>query len=260
MKRREFLAVSAFAAAAGIGGQASGEDGAGESKQYLELRHYEFASAEKRAGFELFLGGAAVPALNRLGIGPVGVFVGEDEKEEAGMWVLLPHRTLESVMTSNTKMLGDAEFKAAGGDVLNSAKEDPAYTRCESCLLGAFAKCPKVEEPSKKEGRIFQLRIYESHNEIYAKRKVEMFDEAGEIELFRETGLKPVFFGECIVGSRMPNLAYMVGFDDADSQKKAWERFVEHAEWKRMSTDPYYKDTVSNVTNIMLRPSGASQI
>ena len=69
-----------------------------------------------------------------------------------------------------------------------------------------------------------------------------------------------MFFGESIIGSKMPNLTYMVGFDDADSQKKAWDTFINHPKWKNISSDPYYKDTVSNITNLVLRPSASSQI
>ena len=260
MKRREFLAGSVLTAAVSISGQACAADKPTAAKQYLELRNYEFASVEKQNAFEDFLGKAAIPALNRQGIRPVGVFKAEDNSEEPNIWVLIPHNSLESAITSNTKMLADPRFKRAGNDIINCPKDDRAYTRFTSSLLLGFDECPKVEVPSKKDTRVFQLRIYESHSTVMAKRKVEMFNKAGEIALFRDTGLNPVFFGESIVGSKMPNLTYMVGFDDADAQKKAWDEFKKHPKWKKMSSDPYFKGTVSNITNIVLRPSASSQI
>ena len=261
MKRREFLAGSALAAGVLMGGGVcAAKAGKADGKQYLELRHYEFASVEKQKAFEEFLGKAFVPALNRQGIRAVGVFSALEDKEDFGLWVLMAHDRLESVITLNTKMLADAEYKQAGSEVINCPMSDPAYKRFESSLLLAFDKCPKVELPTKKDTRVFQLRIYEGHNELRAKNKVEMFDKGGEIELFRVVGLNPVFFGESIVGPGMPNLTYMVGFDDADSQKKAWEVFDKHPKWKAMWADPYYKDNVCKVTNILLRPSAASQI
>ena len=259
MKRRDFLAASALAATVPMIQQASANDKPSGGKEYLELRHYEFASTEKQNAFEDFLGIAAIPALNRQGINPVGVFKTEDNKE-IDIWVLIPHNSLESTITSNTKLLADSEFKQTGVDILNCPKSNPSYMRFESSLLLAFDKCSKVEVPSKKESRLFQLRIYESHNAIKAKRKVEMFNAGGEIDLFRLTGLKPVFFGESIIGSKMPNLTYMVGFDDADAQKKAWDTFQKHPTWDKLKADPYYKDTVSNITNLVLRPSASSQI
>lgn len=257
MKRRDFLAVLALVVAATMSA-CTNELSSG--KQYLELRHYEFASAEKQQVFEDFLGKAAIPALNRQGIKPVGVFKDADDKEGAGLWVLIPHDSLESVVTSNTKMLGDKKYNQAGNIVLDSPMKDPVYKRFTSSLLLGFDKCPKVEVPSKKDTRIFQLRIYESHNAVKAKRKIEMFNTGGEIDLFRLTGLNPVFFGESIAGTKMPNLTYMVGFDDAGAQKKAWGAFINRPKWKKMSSDPYYADTVSNITNLVLRPSASSQI
>ena len=44
------------------------------------------------------------------------------------------------------------------------------------------------------------------------------------------------------------------------AQKAAWGTFGKHPEWKKMSSDPYYKDTVSNITNLVLKPTMASQI
>lgn len=259
MKRRDFIAASALAVTVPLSKQAmAAGDGTG-AKQYLELRQYQFASAEKQEAFETYLAKAAIPALNRQGIKPVGVFKAA-QGDDTSLWVLIPHNSLESAFTSNTKMLADSKYTQAGSDIINCPKSDPAFKRFESSLLLGFDKCSKVEVPTNKDTRVFQLRIYESHNAIKAKRKVEMFNAGGEIDLFRKTGLQPVFFGESIVGSKMPNLTYMVGFDDSDAQKKAWDTFVKHPKWKKMSSDPYYKDTVSNITNLVLRPSGSSQI
>ena len=259
MRRRTFLAASGLAAAGPMNKLAGAADHPSGGKQYLELRHYAFASAEKQAAFDTFLAKAAIPALKRLGIGPVGVFKAA-EGDDARLWVLVPHTSLESVAVANTKMLADEGYRQAGDAVLNCPKKDPAYQRMESSLLLGFDHCPKVEVPTKKDSRVFQLRIYESHNTIKAKRKVHMFNEGGEIALFRRTGLNPVFFGESLVGSKMPNLTYMLGFDDSDAQQKAWNTFRNHPEWKEMRSRPFYKDTVSHITNIVLRPAASSQI
>ena len=259
MKRREFLAASCLAAAAPLSQMVNAAEPSDGPKQYLELRRYELGSADHQKVFEDFLGKAGVPAWNRLGIQPIGVFK-MAANENFNLWVLLPHNSLESVVTSNTKILTDPRYQKAGKAVLNCSKDKPVYKRMESSLLLGFDHCPKAEVPTKKDSRVFQLRIYESHNTIMAKRKIEMFNEGGEIALFRSTGLNPVFFGEAIVGDKMPNLTYMVGFDDTAAQKSAWDKFVKHPEWKKMSTDSYYKDTVSNITNLVLKPSSCSQI
>jgi hypothetical protein len=84
--------------------------------------------------------------------------------------------------------------------------------------------------------------------------------KGGEIALFRNAGMNPVFFGESIIGSKMPNLTYMLGFNNKKTQESAWEKFLNDPEWEKLSSNPYYEDTVSNITNIVLRPTSSSQI
>ncbi len=259
MERRHFLGASMLAGLGTLGSAAAlaAEDRSG--KQYLELRTYKMASAAKSEAFEAFLRDAAVPALNRIGIGPVGVFrlaAGDDPT----LWLLLPHPSLESVVTLIPRLAGDAEFVNACGPMADAPMSDPVYQRFESSLLLGFDDCPKVEVPSKKDTRILQLRIYESHNEAKAIKKVAMFNEGGEIAIFRRVGLHPVFFGAAIIGGRMPNLTYMVGFDDKEAMDKAWAAFLADPAWTELKGKEEYKDTVSNITNLVLRPSPASQV
>ena len=88
-----------------------------------------------------------------------------------------------------------------------------------------------------------------------------MFNE-GEIAIFRRTGLRPVFFGETLIGSRLPNLTYMLTFDNIEQRDKNWSTFVSDPEWKKLSTTPGYTDaeTVSNISNVLLSPAPYSQI
>ncbi|MHC4133077.1 MAG: NIPSNAP family protein [Planctomycetota bacterium] len=258
MKRREFLASSCLAAAS-LSQLAKAADEPTGSKQYLELRRYEIASAGQQKAFDDFLAKATIGALNRLGSSPIGVFtMAEDENYD--IWVLVPHNNLESAITANTKMLADSQYQKDGSAVLSCSIDNPVYKRLESSLLLAFDKCSKVEVPTNKDGRVFQLRIYESHNTVMAKKKIEMFNKGGEIAIFRKSGMNPVFFGESIIGSKMPNLTYMLGFDDGEAQEAAWDKFLNDPEWEKLSSNPYYEDTVSNITNLVLRPAASSQI
>ena len=144
--------------------------------------------------------------------------------------------------------------------VLMAPKSDPAYERFESSLLLAFDGMPKLEVPSDKDTRVVQLRIYESHSIERHLMKVAMFNDGGEIEIFRKTGMDPVFFGQALIGSLLPNLTYMLQFDDMEAMDKAWDAFRKHPDWDALKGDPQYKDTVSRITNMVMRPLKASQI
>ncbi len=258
MKQKTFVMIACVAVVLGLACQGFAANSDRTSKQFVELRHYTFENAQQQKVMIDFLAKVAIPAWNRMEISPVGVFQMADGKT-TDLYVVLPHASIRSVARANTKFLADAKVQADGAVVWDSPMKKPVYKRIESSLLLGFAKCPKVEVPTKKDTRVFQLRIYESHNETKAKRKIEMFNK-GEIETFRATGLDPVFFGEALVGGKIPNLTYMVGFDDAAAQKAAWSAFGKHPKWIEMKSDPYYADTVSNITNLVLKPADGSQI
>jgi len=262
MNRRNFVAT------AGLAGVAPAASLAGSSKadnhQYFELRHYHYPTrlAAHRERVTDYLRDAAIPAWNRLGIEHVGVFTVVYGPNAPSLYVLLPHPNLESVATLRSRMAADETYQQAGASFLNAELSDPAFLRIESSLMKAFDGMPSLAVPpgaANNDPRIFELRIYESHSEPKAIRKVEMFDK-GEIDIFLKTGLTPVFFGEAMIGSLLPNLTYMLTFKDLNDRDASWRKFIDHPDWKAMSSDPYYADTVSNITSIILRPSPISQV
>src|SRR5689334_1971607 len=223
MDRRDFLAASTAAALGlAVGGSASAADQepATGGKQLIELRTYHFPSAEKQHAFETFLARALVPALGRAGVGPVGVFklFAKDNAalklsaDPHDLYVVLPYKSFDALLGVGPALSQDQEFLQAGYETLVTPMSNPAYTRYESSLLLAFDQCPRVEVPTKAADRVVQLRTYESHSAERAKKKVEMFNEGGEIAVFRRLGMNPVFFGQTLIGSKMPCLNYMLGF------------------------------------------------
>ncbi|HPD46768.1 MAG TPA: NIPSNAP family protein [Anaerohalosphaeraceae bacterium] len=277
MKRRDFLAASC---AAGLGavsanalaqqdqprqrrgtrGQGAGR-GPAQARDIYELRQYKCASAEQAKGVDAFLEKAMIPPLNRLGIEPVGVFHEREATAEPTIYVLMRHRSARSVFSTTASLLQDETFLAAGAAFLDAGNENRAYQRVESSLLLAFEGMRELEVPSRKNSRVFQLRIYESPSVKTGQKKIEMFNVA-EIAIFRKTGLNPVFFGEAIAGAKMPNLTYMLGFDDEEAQKTGWATFMKHPEWLELRAKPEYADKkiLCGITNILLKPAPYSQI
>ena len=139
---------------------------------------------------------------------------------------------------------------------------EPPYTRIESWFMRAFASIPVIELPAETKAgkdRIFELRVYESHNEDSARRKVDMFD-SGETQIMRDTKLAPVFFGQTLIGNNVPNLTYMLSAPDMKAHREHWKAFGGHPDWKRMRVMPKYKDTVSRIYNYFFKPMKCSQI
>jgi len=259
MNRREFLAAGvASVAATGVSGGVQGADGAAP-RQFFEWRQYHLRTGSARNRVGDFLKNVGIPALNRIGIKPIGAFTPVYGPSRPTLHVLLVHDSLDSVLQASARLLADPEVREKGASFLNATLSDPSYVRYESSLLAAFAHMPKIEPPAFKE-RIFELRIYESHSAKAGEKKIEMFNEGGEIGIFKKTGLNPVLFGETIIGSNQPNLTYMLAFRDMAERDQKWQVFRDDPDWKKLSGDPAYRDTVSNITDIILRPMEYSQI
>ena len=229
---------------------------------YYELRRYQLQNGPQGKRLDEFLEHVAVPALNLHGVHPVGVFTGLLGDVTPAVYTLLRHTSLEAIVAVRAWLAAEPEFQRAGAAFLDVPASSPAFVRTESSLLVAFDGVPELETPpgaATNAPRIFELRRYESHSEPALQRKIEMFNTR-EIAIFRRTGLTPVFFGETLIGPRMPNLTYMLVFNDMADRDKRWDVFRVAPEWKTLSGDPQYKDTVSNITDIILRPTAYSQI
>lgn len=264
MNRRDFIAAGAAAGLAPFASTAARADDHQTERQYFELRRYHAIPGPRQRALGAFLGDVAVPAMNRAGVNPVGAFSVTYGENRPTVMLLLTHPSLESVVTLRERLMDDTEYRTAGAEFLDAPLADPTYVRVESTLMRAFEDMPRLEVPAAAAtggSRIFELRRYESHSDPAAIRKIEMFnDRGGEIAIFRKTGLTPVFFGETIIGQHMPNLTYMLTFPDMATRDAAWATFQADPEWRQLAGDRYFADTVSSITDEILRPTPYSQI
>jgi hypothetical protein len=258
MRRRSFIRATLATVCSAAAAPALAAERAGAS--LYELRAYSL-KAGKQAALEAYLGKALLPALKRLDIGPVGVFVEKSDQEPARVYALLVYPNAEALATLSAKLAADEEYAKAAKDYLAVRPDDPVYSRIESSLLLPIEGMPKLEKPDTSKARLLNLRIYESHNERAAKKKIEMFNK-GELAIFRRVGLTPVFFGETVIGPAMPNLTYLLVFPDEKGRADAWSRFRDDAEWIKLKAIPEFadKEIVSRITNKILIPTSFSEI
>ena len=229
-------------------------------REYYELRSFK-PKPGKQALLDNYFSKAFLPAVHRMGAGPVGVFSEKSDAEPSQAYVLIVFRTPEQAATLDARLTTDTAYQQDAAEYLAATPTDAVYDRIESSLLGAIAGMPKLEKPDPAKPRIFNLRIYESHNERAALKKIELFNTR-ELAIFRKVGLTPVFFGQTLIGSRMPNLTYMLVFPDDAARGAAWGRFGGDEDWKKVRGIPEYadKEIVSKITNKILLPSPYSEI
>ncbi len=273
MQRRQFLGRSlAATAAAGSAGwlslstsQRARAAAAIADQECYELRTFVTPDEDSQSLILDYLAEGLVPALNRLGVNRIGVFTeieGENKNPTHSVYTLIPYTSVDQFLGQRPALASDQAYQKAAAAHLARPKDSPAYTRINSRLLLAFAGMPVIEQQPyslERTARIFELRIYQSHNEDTAARKVEMFN-SGEIQLMRDVEMAPVFYGETLVGDNVPCLTYMLSASDMDSHRAHWKAFINSPVWKKMKEIERYKGTVSHIDNWFLEPAACSQL
>lgn len=263
MRRRGFLLAAGALVLALPKAFAQGAAGA---REIIEVKTYACSSVAKRDKLLDVFDAALIPALNRQGAAKVGIFWssadlnGGNTNYDATVFVVTAFPSLESFAGSERRLLADAAFMKAAAPVFEAPMADPLYDSCAGSLLQGFETCPQVRQVTAAAERVFQLRIYNSYTIERNAKKVSMFEQGGEIGIFRACGMEPVFFGQALAGDRLANLTYMLGFESPAAKEAAWLKFRAHPDWLKLKADPQYKDTANKITNIVLRPSKSSQL
>jgi hypothetical protein len=237
---------------------AAGSPAGSTANTYLELKTWRLHnSAEDQAKRVAdYLQHGLVPALERAGSKMAGAFGNLIGPDGPYYVTLTQYSSLGAMQETLTKMASD---EAYGREVqtLGSGSGLP-FVRVESSLLRSFDVMPQADMGASGEAgasRIFELRTYESQSFATLARKVNMFNK-GEAQIFQRLGMRPVFFGETLVGPRQPNLMYMLSYDSLAARDKLWQSFGADPEWKKLSKQPGLSDAeiVENISNVILRP------
>ena len=228
--------------------------------QYYELRVYQTQSAEQWQRVNDYWQNAAVPAYNRQGIQPVGVFTELQDSATNQIYVLIPCDSVAAFAAIPAKLAADADYQKAAAGFLSAPKTNAAYERFESSLLVAFDGMKQLcVPPADQKPNVFELRTYKSSSEAKGLNKIKMF-ESGEITTMKDVGLAPIFYGRTLVGSTMPSLTYMTCGVNMDEHKKHWAAFGSAPVWKALQADPQYKDNMIGMIKVMLKRTSASQL
>jgi hypothetical protein len=229
-------------------------------QQYYEIRIYQVADKSQEAMVDAFLKDAYIPALHRAGISKVGVFKPVETDTAAFgklVYLFIPFKTMEEYAALSGLLEKDKAYVQAGKSFIDAPFDKPPYSRQQTILLKAFMNMPQFVAPSFKTSvneRIYELRSYESATEAKAAKKIEMFNQGGEIALFEKLKFNAVFYGEALAGDQKPNLMYMTTFPDIKTHDELWKSFGATAEWKKLSGLEEYKNTVSKAHIYLLHP------
>lgn len=235
--------------------------------EFYQLRRYHLQTGPQTGLTERYFKDALIPALGRMEMGPVGAFRTDIGPETPSYHLLIPSTDLTKLVSLDLLLAQDPVFLKAAEPFWNAPAITPAYIRVESTLLSAFPSFPKLTLPpppsagADKSKHIFQLRTYESPSDRDHAVKVGMVGD-GELDIFHKVGFNPVFFGNAMVGGKLPHLTYMLSFETMAELEAKWSEFSNDPGWKKMKASQKYgfEDIVTNIANLILKPLAMSQI
>ena len=229
----------------------------GQNEIY-ELREYQLDFFKPAEVLHSFLENALIPGLNRHGVSHVGVFEEAGEALPKKIYLLIAYENMQGYSAVWDALEADNKYLTDAGAYLKAPAEQIPFTRIKISFIRSAQGFPNLVKPAA-DAELFELRIYESHNEDALRRKVKMFNDS-EFTIFEEVGLPMVFFGENISGDQTPCLTYLLAFKDMEAHTEAWSRFGPHPEWQRIIQLEEYANTVSDITRVFLKPLPYSQL
>jgi hypothetical protein len=238
--------------------------GAAPSKQqYYEIKIYRIADKSQEDRIDTYLKDAYLPALHRAGIPVVGVFKPVEADSAFGklVYVFIPFKSVDQYMQLSDKLEKDQAYAQTGKEFLDAPYNNPPFVRYESVLLKAFSHMPEFRIPkytTAPSERIYELRSYESATEAKATKKIQMFNEGGEMGIFENVGSNAVFYAQVLFGSLKPRLMYMTTYSDMKSHDDHWKAFRDSDGWKKLSGMEEYKNTVTKANPYLLHPTSYS--
>jgi hypothetical protein len=232
-------------------------------QQFYEIKIYRIKDAGQAAAVDKYLKDAFIPALHRKGISNIGVFKPVEADTAFGklIYVFIPYETADQYFKLTSDLESDKTYQTAGKDFLDAPYDNPPFVRYESVFLKAFSHMPQLkvyQYSTPVNERIYELRSYESATEAKALKKIEMFNEGGEIAIFEKIGSNPVFYGQVLLGSMKPRLMYLTTYADMKSHDEHWQAFRNSPEWKTLSSMEEYKNTTSKTKAFLCHPTDYS--
>lgn len=229
-----------------------------KTKNFYELKVYEYKTLQQEAIIDQFLSDAFIPFLHRKGIKHIGAFTGRANDTSAikKLYVLIPYKKMEDIPKVNTAMFSDPEVAAKGTAYLDALPDAAPYSRMVTYIIEGFRFSPSLTLPKLNgsvEDKVYELRSYEGPTEKRYRKKVEMFNEGGEIDLFARLNFNAIFYGEVISGPTMPNLMYMTSFENKEDRDAHWKSFSNDPQWKDLSSRKEYEKTVSKNVTLFLK-------
>jgi hypothetical protein len=227
MVRRSFLqTLGALGAVAGASANPN------QKTRFYTLETFFMKNGDQTARLNDFLSNGYLPAAQKVHAGPKLVLQALIAAHMPQFALILGFSTAPEMMSLYTKLHEQEGYNEALARW--ESGPNPPYERASLTLLEAadYSSEIRIAEPAKTP-RLFELRVYHSPTWRQLKALHERF--AGpEIQIFHRSGIHPLFYTSTVFGPDMPNLTYLIPFDDLAAREKAWNAFTADPEWPKV--------------------------
>ena len=110
MQRRQFLAASLAGSVIALTKDSIAQEPAAKSREYYQIRRYHLQSGPQLKLTEAYFSEALIPALARMGMGPVGAFKLDIGPETPAYYLLIPSNSVEALATIDLRLAQDDAF------------------------------------------------------------------------------------------------------------------------------------------------------
>jgi hypothetical protein len=249
LNRRNF--VSSLAAGTGLLAAAGGAAAPSEKRRVFVLENYYLKNGTQPARIHEYIEKAGLPALRKWCAGPHIVMEALSAPHMPQVAAILAFQSVEELWAVREKALGDEELSKAVARWEDNP--EPPYEHFSTSLLEAAPYCPEVKllEP-RATPRVIELRTYHSPTWKQLQALHERFAGA-EIQIFHRVGVHPILYSSTVFGQQMPNLTYVIPFDDLAAREKAWNAFSADPEWVKVRRESIDKHgQISSVMQISI--------
>jgi hypothetical protein len=224
---------------------------AAEKRRVFVVENYHLKNGTQPARIHEYIEKAGLPGMRKWCAGPQVVLEALVAPHMPQVAVIMTFQSVDELWAVREKALADEELAAAVARWEDHA--EPPYEQFSSTLLEAAPYCPEVKalEP-RTTPRVFEIRTYHSPTWKQLKALHERF--AGpEVQIFHRVGVHPILYSSMLFGQQMPNLTYVIPFDDLAAREKAWNAFSADPEWIRVRKESIDKHgQISSVIQISL--------
>ena len=243
MNRRSFVGV--------LGARFRARRGTEKRTRFYALQNYRLKQGTQLPRLHDHFGKALLPKLNSFWSGPKIFLEALVAPHMPQLMVMYGFNSLDELWGVHGKAMADPDL-AKASEALESGTE-PGFETLDTTLLEAAPYSPEiVPAAASAKARIFELRTYHSPTWRQLAALNDRF--AGpEIKIFHRTGIHPILYSSTLIGQNLPNLTYLIPFDNLAHRETAWSAFAADPEWVKVRKESIDKSgQISSVQNISL--------